>query len=78
MAGVCVCVCVCVCGGKGQLVSAGSREGEGPVVIRPLLSLKKRPHFKTFKSLGRNKNITMGTDATRNQDFLCWRGPAAL
>jgi hypothetical protein len=56
---VCVCVCarVCACGGEGQLVSecpleSPPVEGEWPVIIRPLLSLKRRPHFKTRKSIG--------------------------
>jgi hypothetical protein len=34
-----------------------SPEGEGPVVVRPLLSSKRRPHFKTRISLAKNKNI---------------------
>jgi hypothetical protein len=30
--------------------------GEWPVVVRPLLSLKRRTHFKPRKSFGKNKN----------------------
>jgi hypothetical protein len=73
---VCVCVCVCVCGGKDQLVSecpleSPPGEGECPVVVRPLPPPKRRPHFKTSKSLRKNKNMVMGPDGTRNQDLLC-------
>jgi hypothetical protein len=47
------------------------------VVVRPHLSSKRRPHFKRRRSLGTNKNLVMSPDATRNQELLCWRGPAA-
>jgi hypothetical protein len=60
-------------GGKEQLVSecpleSAPEEGEGPIVVRPLLSLKRRPHFKIRKSLGKNEYSVMGPDANRNQD----------
>jgi hypothetical protein len=42
-------------------------ERELPVVIRPLLSSKMRPHFKTYESLGK-KNRVMGLDRTSNQN----------
>jgi hypothetical protein len=53
-------------------------EGEWPVVVRALLSPNRRPHFKTRKSLWKNKNMVMGLNGTRNRDWLCWRGPAAI
>jgi hypothetical protein len=43
-----------------------------------LISLERRPHFKTCRSLGKNKIIVMGPNGTRNQDLLCWRGSAAM
>jgi hypothetical protein len=43
-------------------------EGEWPVAVRPHISLKRRPHFKTRKSFGKNKNMVMVPDGTRNQD----------
>jgi hypothetical protein len=49
-----------------------------PVVLRPFLTSKKRPHLKRSKILGNNKNIVMGPDGTRHQDWLCWRGPIAI
>jgi hypothetical protein len=56
-----------------------SSRGEGrPVLVRHLLSSKRRPHFKTPKSLRNNKNMGMGPYGTRNQDWLCWRGPATI
>jgi hypothetical protein len=56
-------------------VESLSVEGEWPVVMRPLLSSKRRPHFKTHKSLGKNKNMVMGPDGARNHDCL-WQGRA--
>jgi hypothetical protein len=42
-----------------------------------LLSLKRRPHFKTFNnSLGKNVNAAMGPNKIRNQDLPVWQGPA--
>jgi hypothetical protein len=32
------------------------------VVVGPLLSLKRRPNFKTHKSLGKIKDMVMGPD----------------
>jgi hypothetical protein len=32
-------------------------DGQWPAAVRPLLLLKTRPHFKTCKSLGKNKNM---------------------
>jgi hypothetical protein len=43
-------------------------EGEGQIVVRPLLSLE-RPHFKTRKCL-KKKNMVMCPDGTRNQEVL--------
>jgi hypothetical protein len=35
----------------------------------PLLLSKRRPYFKTGKRrLGKNKNMAMGTNGTRNED----------
>lgn len=42
-----------------------------------LLSSKRKPHFETRKIIGKDKNLAMNTRGTRNQDFLCWWGPAA-
>jgi hypothetical protein len=47
--------------------SVPSRERERPIAFRPCLSLQKKLHFKTHKSLGEN-----------NQYWLSWRGPAAI
>jgi hypothetical protein len=57
---VCVFVFVCVW------------ERERPVVVRPLLSSKVRPHFKIHKSHRKNKYLVIGPEGTRNQDWLCW------
>jgi hypothetical protein len=53
-------------------------EGEWPVVARPLLSSKRRPHFKTRRRNGKNKNMVTGPSGTRNEDWLCWWEPAAI
>jgi uncharacterized membrane protein affecting hemolysin expression len=45
--------------------------------VRPLLSLKTRPHFKTRKIV-ENTILIMGPNDTRNQECLCWRGPAVI
>jgi hypothetical protein len=42
-------------------------EGEWPIVVRPLLSSKRRPYF-----------ITRGPNGTRSPEQLLWRGPAAI
>jgi hypothetical protein len=34
--------------------------------------------IKTHKSFGKNKNMVMDPDGTQNEDWLCWRGPAAI
>jgi hypothetical protein len=39
---------------------------------------KKRPRLKTCKSLERTKVWLLGFYWARNQDWLCWRGPAAV
>jgi hypothetical protein len=79
---VCVCVCVCVCGGGQSLsgcpLESPPVEGEWPVVVRPFLSSKKWAHFKTRKSLRKKKNVTMGSDGTWKQNWLCWRRPARI
>jgi hypothetical protein len=69
--------------GEGQLVNecllkSLPVEREWPVVIRLLLSSKRMPGFKTSKSLGKNKNMDMGSDGTWNQHWMCWWGPAAV
>jgi hypothetical protein len=71
-----------VCGGEGQLVTEFPLESppvgrEWPIVVIPLVSLNKGPHFKT-SSLVKNKNKIMGLDGARSQDQQCWRGPAAI
>jgi hypothetical protein len=53
---------VCVDVGKGQLVKKCPLEllpleGEFPVVVITLLSLNKKPHFKTCKSLRKKQKI---------------------
>jgi hypothetical protein len=45
--------------------------------VRPIFSQKRRPHFKTFKSLEK-KNMVMCLDRTWNQELLCWWGPTAI
>jgi hypothetical protein len=61
-----LCVFVCVRERErereGQTVSecpleSPPPEGVGPVIVRPLLLSKRRPHLKTRKSLGKNKNM---------------------
>jgi hypothetical protein len=37
-------------------------------IVRPFFSSERRPHFKTCKSRGKNKNMVMGPDGTRIQD----------
>jgi hypothetical protein len=49
-------------------------EGQWPVVVRPLLSSKRRPHFKIRKVWKEQK---CGHGA-RNQEWLCWRGSIAI
>jgi hypothetical protein len=44
--------------------------GEWPVVDRPLLSSKRRPHLKTRKSLGKNKDMVTGLAENRNRDCV--------
>jgi hypothetical protein len=73
---------MCVCGRKAHLLSecplkTPPVEGEWPEVVR-LLSSKRRPHFKTHESLGKNNSTVLGPDGTRNQDWLCWWRPAAI
>jgi hypothetical protein len=65
-------------GGSESQQSHSPVEGEWPVVVRPLLSSKRRSHFETYKSLGKNKNMAVGPDEVRNQERLCWRGPTAI
>jgi hypothetical protein len=40
------------------------------VTVNSLLSLKRRPHFKTLIIL-ENKNVVVGTDGSRNKELLC-------
>jgi hypothetical protein len=73
------CVCVCVCVGEGQFVSeclleSPSEQGEWPVVVRPLLSLKRRPHFKTCKSFGKYKNMVVGPNGTETKIYCAGEG----
>jgi hypothetical protein len=78
---LCVCVYViCVCR-RGPvrsecLLKSPPLVGEWPIVVRPLHMSKKMLHLKTRKSL--RNNMVRGTDATQKQDWLCWRGPAAI
>jgi hypothetical protein len=53
-------------------------DGEWPVVVRPHRSSKRRPHLKKTQKSGKNKNMVIGHDGTRNQDCLCWRGSAEV
>jgi hypothetical protein len=39
-------------------------ERECPLVVKPVLSLKRRPHFKTCRRLGKNKNMIMVPEGT--------------
>lgn len=66
--------------GEGVRASSHSaEEREWPVVVRPLLLSKKRPHYKAHESLGeRNKHMVMGPNGTWNQDSLWSQGPAAI
>lgn len=45
--------------------------------VRTFFLLKRRPHFRTHKSL-QEKNLFMGPNRTWNQDLLCWWGPAVI
>jgi hypothetical protein len=80
---VCVCACVRACVWRRRQVSewvparVTPSKGEWPIVVRPLLSLKMRPHSKIRKNLEK-KNLVMDPDCTRNKELLCWRGPAAI
>jgi hypothetical protein len=70
---------VCVCGGGDRKGSVSewpleSPPVEWPVVVRPVLSSKVRPHFKIRKIHGKNKYLVVGPRGTRNQDWLCWIG----
>jgi hypothetical protein len=56
---------MCVCWGEGQAVSecpleSPPVEGERPVAVRPFLSLRRKPHFRTRKSFVKNKNMATG------------------
>jgi hypothetical protein len=60
------------------------RELESPPTSRGVSSNNQTPPpfeeetpFQKRKSLGK-KNMVMGPDGTRNQELLCWRGPAAI
>jgi hypothetical protein len=56
-----------------NLIENTQREDETRFVILPVcttFSVRRRPHFKTRKSLGKNKNMVMGSDGARNQDLL--------
>jgi hypothetical protein len=53
-------------------------EREWLIVVTPLRSSKRRPHFKTRKKSVKIKNMAMGPDWVLNQRQLCWRGPAAI
>jgi hypothetical protein len=46
--------------------------GQTPPLYEKEAPIKKR------KSLGKNKNVIMSPDGARNQELLCWRGPAAI
>jgi hypothetical protein len=78
-----VCVCVCVCGGGGRVpvsecpLESSPIERELPAVFRRFSS-KRSLHSKTRTSLGKNKNMIMVPEGTRNQDWLCWWKPAAV
>jgi hypothetical protein len=45
---------------------------------QPLLSSKRRPNFHTHKCCWKEQNLVTGPDGARNQERLCWRGPAAI
>jgi hypothetical protein len=62
---LCVCVCVWRKGPVSERVPARVTPSRGgwPVVVRPLLSSKRRPHFQThINGLGRNKDSVMSPD----------------
>jgi hypothetical protein len=67
-----VCAVMCVCGGEGHSVSECPRES---LPTRGGVTLTVVEHLIRSKSL-ENKNVAMGPDGTRNQELLCWRGPA--
>jgi hypothetical protein len=67
-------VYVRACGGEAQSVSdcpleSPTVEGEWSVVVRPLLSLKRRSHFKTRKTLGK-KIMARSTALARTRGNL--------
>jgi hypothetical protein len=43
----------------------------------PTSRQREVPIWKYIIGLGRNRNVVMGPDGTWNQEWLCWRGPAA-
>jgi hypothetical protein len=43
----------------------------------PPLVEEEDPFKKTLSGLGGNKNVVMGPDGSRNQEWLCWWRPAA-
>jgi hypothetical protein len=53
-------------------------QGEWPKVVRHLLLLKKRSHFRTSKSLRNNENIVKARDEEGNRNLLRWLGPTAI
>jgi hypothetical protein len=43
-----------------------------------LLSSEMGPHLQTHERSLNGQNFVIGTDGVRNQERLCWRGPAAI
>jgi hypothetical protein len=43
-----------------------------------LRAVEEEASFKKIKSVGKSKIMAMGPERTRNQDWLCWRVPAAI
>jgi hypothetical protein len=57
--------------------SLPSRGGVASRIQTPPLVEEEAPFKNTYKS-GKNKNMVMAPDGARNQERLCWRGPAAI
>jgi hypothetical protein len=65
------------CVSAGRLVlNHGTTNVEPIQKHKPLVSLKIGPISKHKHGLGANRILAMGPDGARNQEQLCWRGPA--
>jgi hypothetical protein len=67
------------CVNAGTLVLKYGQQMWG-LLRKPNPSSRRRggPMSKHINGVGTNKNLVLGPDGDRNQELLCWRGPAAI